>query len=108
MPGMNIPEDGELQLGTIRLPAGRKVYAHLGSGGPVAWATERPVSDPGRTWQALSDLMPVTGLVPFLLKGLDETTRRPWDEHEFEDPADVGALDRMDAGEILAELWSGE
>jgi hypothetical protein len=101
----NLPEDGELQLGPVRLPAGRRIAAGLGSAGPVARATLGPVSDPGRIWQALSAISPDAGLVPFLLAGLDSTTRRPWDDDEFSDPADVGGLG---AAELVAELWSGE
>jgi uncharacterized protein DUF4253 len=103
-----MPDDGELRLGSIALPAGRQVVAGFGSGEPVAWATVEPVSDPGETWRALSDIASDTGLVPFLLAGLDDTTDRPWDAGEFSTPADVSVLPRLDAGELLAELWGGE
>jgi len=73
----------------------------------VAWATLQPVPDAGRVWAALSDEHSATGLVPILLKGLDETTERPWDEEEFEDPADVTQLERMDAASVLGEMWDG-
>lgn len=86
MPGTELPENGDVRVGNVQLPAGRQVVAGYGSGGPVAWATLQPVADPGRIWQALSDIAPDTGLVPFLLSGLDETTARPWDEDEFSDP----------------------
>jgi hypothetical protein len=108
MPTVDLPENGELQLGAIRLPAGRRIVAGYGSGGPAAWATTVPLADPGRIWQALSDLSPDTGLVPFLLAGLDDTGGRPWDNNEFSDPADISAVDELDAAELLAELWSGE
>src|SRR5215472_14124928 len=75
---------------------------------PVAWAPVRPVPDPGRIWQALSEIAAETGLVPFLLAGLDQTTARPWDDGEFSDPADIGQLAELDPAELLAELWAGE
>ncbi len=87
MPANSLPEDGELQLGAVHLPAVRRITSDYGSGVPVAWATVQPVPQPGPIWQALSDISPETGLVPFLLAGLDETTRRPWDDGEFSDPA---------------------
>jgi hypothetical protein len=103
-----LPDDGALRLGTVDLPAGKRIVAHYGSGGPVAWATVEPVPDPGRVWMALSEISAQTGLVPFLLAGLDATTRRPWDEQEFSDPVDVSPLADMDAAELLEELWRGE
>src|SRR5215472_17104072 len=75
---------------------------------PVAWAPVRPVPDPGRIWQALSEIAAETGLVPFLLAGLDETTARPWDAGEFSDPADISRLAQMDSAELLAGLWRDE
>ena len=59
-----LPEDGELELATVRLPPGRRIHARLRSGGPVAWATTEPVPDPGRVWAALSAAHRDTGLVP--------------------------------------------
>ena len=102
-----LPEDGELRIGSMTLPHGRRLTAGYGSGVPVAWATLQPVPDAGRVWAALSDEHSATGLVPILLKGLDETTERPWDEEEFEDPADVTQLERMDAASVLGEMWDG-
>lgn len=102
-----LPEDGELRIGSITLPSGRRIRAGYGSGEPVAWATSRPLLDAGKVWAALSDAHAETGLVPILLKGLDETTRRPWDEQEFEDPADTTQLEHMDAASVLREMWDG-
>jgi hypothetical protein len=102
-----LPEDGELRIGSMALPPGRRLKAGYGSGAPVAWATLQPVPDAGRVWAALSEAHSATGLVPFLLKGLDDTTDRPWDQEEFEDPADVTQLDRMDAASVLREMWDG-
>jgi Domain of unknown function (DUF4253) len=105
MTGTGLPENGEVQVGNVQLPAGRQVVAGYGAGSPVAWATVQPVTDPGRIWQALSDIVPDSGLVPFLLSGLDETTARPWDAGEFSEPADISELMHLDAGRLLAGLW---
>jgi Domain of unknown function (DUF4253) len=103
--GRELPEDGELRVGGVGLPAGRRVLAGYGSGGPVAWATVQPVRKPGGVWQALSQLTAETGLVPFLLGGLNGSARRPWDDGEFDDPVDISPVADMDAGEVLAGLW---
>jgi hypothetical protein len=100
-----LPEDGELRIGSVALPRGRRLTAGYGSGVPVAWATLEPVPDTGMVWATLSEVHSGTGLVPILLKGLDETTQRPWDNQEFEDPADVTQLERMDAASVLREWW---
>ncbi len=71
MASNSLPPDGELRIGPVMLPAGRQIHAGYGSGGPVAWATTEPVPDAGRVWAALSAAHPDTGLVPFLLSGLD-------------------------------------
>lgn len=103
-----LPEDGELRLGQVTLPAGKQVRSAHGSGGPVAWVTLQPVPDPGKVWAALSAAHQETGLVPILLSGLGgdaQDTRRPWDNEEFDAPADVTQLERMDAASVLREMW---
>jgi hypothetical protein len=101
-----LPDDGELRLGAVTLPAGRRIGAGAGSGGPVAWITGRAVPGAGRAWAALSQAQPDTGLVPFLLSGLDGTTERPWDREEFADPAEVSELGSFDAAACLRDLWA--
>jgi hypothetical protein len=109
MTGAEVPEDGELQIGSVRLPAGRRIRAGHGSGGPVAWATIEPVPDGGRAWADLSQAHAQTGLVPFLLSGIAPgDTQRPWDKHEFRDPDDVTGLDHLDAAVLLREWWRGQ
>lgn len=103
----SVPEDGELQLDSIRLPAGKRVHAGWPTPVPVAWITIQAVLEPGRVWAALSAARPQTGLVPFLLGGLYGDPRRPWDTEEFEQPADPSDLEEMDAAEVLAEMWDG-
>jgi len=65
------------------------------------------VPDAGRVWAALGDAHQQTGLVPFLLAGLDGTAR-PWESGEFDFPADTAELDHMDAASVLAALWDGK
>src|SRR5260370_15867534 len=109
MSGADVPGDGELQIGSVRLPAGRRISAGHGSGGPVAWATTGPLPDAGRVWAALSQAHAQSGLVPFLLSGIvPGSTQRPWDDQEFRDPADVTDLDPLDAAALLGERWPGE
>ncbi|MGD0702340.1 MAG: DUF4253 domain-containing protein [Trebonia sp.] len=106
----DLPEDGDLRLGPVTLPAGRRIRAARGSGGPVAWATLQPIPDPGSVWAALSAARQETGLVPILLSGLGgdpQDTRRPWDNGEFDAPADVTQLERLDAARVLREMWDG-
>jgi hypothetical protein len=104
----NLPEEGALRLGRVRLPAGKRIRAGDGSRRPIAWATLQEVPDAGRVWAALSRAHPQTGLVPFLLSGLDGSTRRPWDEEEFGDPVDVAGLDHIDAADLLRQWWDGQ
>jgi Domain of unknown function (DUF4253) len=102
----SLPEDEELRIGSVTLPGGRQLTADYGSGEPVAWATIQEVPDPGLVWSALSEAHPETGLVPFILAGLDGDTSRPWDEGEFEDPSDTTELDHLDAATALEAMWT--
>ena len=36
------------------------------------------------------------------------STERPWDEREFEDPADTAELDRLDAEALLESWWDSQ
>jgi hypothetical protein len=105
-----LPEDGQYaQLGNVDLPAGRHILARGRSGDTVvAWATTEPVERPGRVWAQLSAAHRHTGLVPFVLRGLEwGSTKRPWDNGEFSDPVDIAGLDRLDAARILRSGWAG-
>lgn len=103
-----LPEDGELRLGPVMLPAGRRVLAEQGAGEPVAWATRQVVPDVGRVWSALSDVHEQTGLVPVLLAA--EPAEVPqglafdifWDS-----PGDVTEVDHLDAADVLRRMWEG-
>ena len=105
MTGTDVPEDGELQIGSVLLPAGRRIRSNGGLGEPVAWVTSEPMPGAGRVWAALSDVHAQPGLAPFLLSGIAGGTERPWDSQEFRDPEDVTGLDHLDAAELLREDW---
>jgi hypothetical protein len=49
-----------------------------------------------------------SGLQPFLLSGMDGGTERPWDTGEaVSEPEDTGAIDSMDAAQVLDGWWWG-
>jgi len=106
-----LPVDGELQLGQIRLPAGKRFHAGFGPARrPVAWVTREAVPQAGGIWAALHDARQETGRMPFLAGHLRGEPTRPWDTEEFyETPADPGGLgrrlDRLSAGTVLREWW---
>ena len=66
------------------------------------------MADAGRVWAALSAAHQQTGLVPFLLEGLYGDTNRPWDQEEFDHPADPAELGHLDAATVLTQMWDGE
>jgi hypothetical protein len=98
-----LPEDGEVRLGAVMLPAGRWVVPEHpvhGPSDPLAWVTTGPVPDAGLAWSALSGASWQTGLVPVLLTGSERDA-----QFFFGGPADLSALDGLDAAEVLAGLW---
>jgi Domain of unknown function (DUF4253) len=95
----NLPADGALELGSIRLPPGRQVPS-MWKPEAVAWITDELVTNPGRTWLSLSEMAPETGLQPFLMP---DASYGP--EQWFVDPRDPGEIDGVDAAEILRDLW---
>ena len=94
----DLPEDEELRLGAVRLPAGHHVMSGDESG-PVAWVTHNPVPDAGRIWQSLSATMPEIGLQPVLFGG-------EYAEYLFDWPADVTDLAGLAAADVLEQLWN--
>lgn len=96
-----VPEDGELRLGTVRLPVGRRLRLEDGDGEPVAWRTQAPMPEPGPVWSALSALHGQTGLVPVL---------EPVGWGDLEDScreiSAVADLDRVDAAAMLEHRWA--
>jgi hypothetical protein len=95
---VSLPENGELSLGPVRLPAGRRVITEDGQ--PVAWVTEDPVPEPGRMWAALRDLHPDTGLVPVLLDPEDNLA-----DFFFTGGTDPRQIDGLSAAEVLLDYW---
>lgn len=104
MPYASLPDDGEVVLGGVHLPAGQRISGF--SGDVVAWATDEPLAAAGSLWFALSAASGATGLVPVLLGGLDGDTARPWDNGEFDAPYDVRGADQLPAERVLAACWS--
>jgi Domain of unknown function (DUF4253) len=130
----SMPADGEVQLGSVRLPAGERIcvgtraegftdvigpasmaaieaeaYEHAEPGAPLLWATTDPVPDVGHVWLALHEIAPETGLVPITLAFLHDGTRvsrgRPWDSGELSGPYPLADADGLDVPELLAENW---
>ncbi len=112
MAASGLPENGELRLGSIRLPAGRRIHAHGfpdGSTPAVAWVTIASVPDPGQVWSALSEASQHTGLIPFLAATQPSDPRRPWQDgitSDFDDPYDLVGLHHLDAAVILEQRWN--
>ena len=94
-----VPAEGELQLGTVTLPAGRLLRSEGGDGEPVAWMTQAPVPEPGPVWSALSALHGQTGLVPILAPA----GRGDHLEAVCRDTAAVADVDRTDAAALLEQ-----
>jgi Domain of unknown function (DUF4253) len=97
----DLPEDGDLRLGSLRL-RGRREEATLSRGQPVAWVTHDPVPDAGRAWLALSGMAAETGLRPVL-----DVPSVPGGSpgESFYNPVDVADIGRLSAAAILAGLW---
>ena len=114
MVAARLPEEGELRIGSVMLPAGRLITGWHGSDHHVAWVTVDPVPDSGQVWDALAELHPQTGLVPIVLDGLlgglphdglPDDALRPWDSGEFIPPEDPHEADSVDVGAFLRSEW---
>jgi hypothetical protein len=99
---MTVPDEGELQLGTVRLPAGRLLRSKGGDGEPVAWMTRTLVAEPGPVWSALSALHGQTGLVPILVP-------EGWNDFQgsCQETTAVANVDLVDAAAMLEHRWAG-
>ncbi len=103
-----VPADGPVRLGSLQLPAGKRLAGWYDDA-PVLWASSEPVPDAGRVWQVLTGMHPDTGLVPILLAFMvGGHEGRPWDEGELNDRCDLAAVDQLDAATVLAQCWAGE
>ena len=110
-----LPPDGEFEVGSLRLPEGRRTHAHGaldGSHPPVAWVTLRPVPDPGAVWAVLSQAGPALGLVPFLARTMLGSPHRPWYDGTrwpgdgFCHPMDRAPVDLIDPADVLRAGWA--
>lgn len=99
-----VPPDGELRVGTVALPYGRRVLNAEAQ--PVAWGTIDPVAQSGNTWIALSEIRRDTGLVPVLMGSKRRAPTRPWDEYEFTEPTDLASIGAFDPAGVLARAWN--
>jgi hypothetical protein len=116
MPAASLPENGELEIGSLRLPEGCRTHVHgflNGSTPPIAWVTIKPVPDPGAVWVTLSQAQPHTGLVPFLARHMLSDKTRPWYDGTrrprdfFQYPTDLTGLDQIDLAAFLRAGWHG-
>ena len=69
----------------------------------MAWVTSSDVSDPGPVWAALTDLYPLTGLVPVLAE--DDGRGADGEDFFFYEPADPRDIATTDAATELAARW---
>lgn len=104
-----LPEDGPAVIGTVRLPAGRRVkhdssFGDAATDMPVLWLTDEPIARAGTLLTALRREEKGSGLVAFLAEdaGFDEA--RPWTAGEFV-PADPREIATVDLGRTLREGW---
>lgn len=104
MPAEQLPEDGELRLGSAVLQ-GRRVRAVGGTKPEVAWATSEPVPGVGQIWLELSGLAVQTGLQPVLWSLQGTPLRSPKKAEQFEPPPGLAEIDGIDGGVVLAQLW---
>jgi hypothetical protein len=93
-----LPGDGEVRLGPVRLPPGRRIISEDGE--PVAWVTDDVVPGPGQAWSALRDLHADTGLAPVLLDPRDNLA-----DFFFTGGVDPGEIDGVSAVQVLADMW---
>ncbi len=97
----DLPGDGELRLGSVVLPAGRRV-APDDDEPPVAWVTTQALPEPGPVWAALAELREQTGLVPVLLPHDGDQMSADW---FFAEPGDLAEAGRLQAADVLAARW---
>jgi len=105
-----LPEEGDVTLGLVSLPPGRRVRAgaweELGTdaGEDVMWITDEPQSDAGALWWFLQDQ---TELVVLVLDSLGAEAsvgrRRPWDTELVRYEGEVPGADAVEG--IFRFLW---
>jgi hypothetical protein len=111
---VQLPENGDFQIGPVRLPEGRRTLARRFGHAPtppVAWVTLTPVPDPGGVWAELSKASPHTGIVPFIARPVWDEPRRPWDDGTtppddyFNFPANLAEVDQIDPAVRQRDRW---
>jgi hypothetical protein len=97
----HLPGEGPVRLGPVTLPSGRLITIY-GRKDPVAWVTVDPVPKSSQAWTDLSALHAETGMIPIQVGGNVNSTRRPLDLLQPEDPREA---DSIDVGTLLGDLW---
>src|SRR5437762_14025280 len=101
MTATELPAEGELQLGAVLLPRGRRIVPD--GHDAVAWVTSSDVHDPGPVWAALTDLHPQTGLIPVLAE--DDGRGADGEDFFFYEPVDPRDIASADPVRELAARW---
>jgi hypothetical protein len=102
---VTIPGDGEVRLGEVMLPFGKRIIAKRNTNRAVAWATTDQVQGAGQVWQQLWGMSAQTGLIPVLLSGLAWEPARPWDTGELSRPENLIEVENADVGRLMNSLW---
>lgn len=97
-----VPDEGELQLGPVKLPPGRLLRSDDDEGEPVAWMTRVAVPNPLRAWSELLALHGRTGLAPILVPADGSHLLR----NAYRDTDPVADVDQVDAAVILEYRWA--
>ena len=104
MVSVDLPEDGELRLGGVRLPAGRQRFGEDPEDGPVIWTTDDVLAAPGLLWQDVEAPARERGLSAVILDDLHAGDGRPWESNEL-GPADAGDVADQDPWDVFRERW---
>ena len=109
-PTTPLPGNGPLVMGTVRLPAGRRIthdksLGEAATDQPVLWLTDSPMAHAGSLVVTLRREVHGSGLVPFLAEDADFDAARPWTAGEFlpSDPREIAVIEIERA---LNEGWN--
>ena len=92
-----------MQLGGVRLPAGRRCFGEERQQGPLIWVTDEYVEEPGPLFQSVETDARSRGLTALILDDLHRDGR-PW----MTDELGLGAIDqlvRREDWEVFKERW---
>jgi Domain of unknown function (DUF4253) len=101
---VDLPEDGELRLEGVHLPAGRRRFGEDPEDGPVIWTTDDVLVAPGLLWQEVEAPARERGLSAVILDDLRAGDGRPWESNEL-GPADGGDVAGHDPWDVFRERW---